>query len=90
MVTLDREWSKEVTVDYATSDGTATAGSDYTSTSGTLTFAAGETTKTVAVPVLANDLAEDAETLTLSLSNASGTRLVGSQATGTIGDDEES
>ena len=39
-----------VTVDYATSDGTATAGADYTATSGTLTFAAGEKTKTVNVP----------------------------------------
>ena len=42
-VTLSRAPSGTVTVDYATSDGTATAGSDYTATSGTLTFAAGET-----------------------------------------------
>ena len=37
----------EVTVDYATSDGTAKAGADYTAKSGTLTFEAGETAKTV-------------------------------------------
>ena len=46
-VTLSRAPSGTVTVDFATSDGTATAGSDYTATSGTLTFAAGETAKTV-------------------------------------------
>ena len=51
-VTLSRAPSGTVTVDYATSDGTAAAGSDYTATSGTLSFAAGETEKTVSVPVL--------------------------------------
>ena len=51
-VTLGRASASTVSVDYATSDGTATAGEDYTATSGTLTFAAGETAKTVSVPVL--------------------------------------
>ena len=41
-VTLSAASGKTVTVDYATSNGTATAGSDYTATSGTLTFSAGE------------------------------------------------
>ena len=54
-VTLSRPPSGTVTVDFATSDGTATAGSDYTATSGTLAFAAGETAKTVSVPVLDDD-----------------------------------
>ena len=71
-VTLDRESTGEVTVAYATADGTATAGSDYTATSGTLTFAPGETEKTVSVPVLADDHDEGSETLTLRLSNAQG------------------
>ena len=71
-VTLSRAPSGTVTVDYATSDGTATAGSDYTAASGTLTFAAGETEKTVSVPVLDDAHDEGSETLTLTLSNASG------------------
>ena len=83
-VTLSRAPSGGVTVDYATSDGTATAGSDYTSTSGTLTFAAGETEKTVSVPVLDDAHDEGSETLTLTLSNPSGAYLADGSATGTI------
>ena len=90
-VTLSRASSSDVTVDYATSDGTATAGADYTDTSGTLTFAAGETAKTVSVPVLDDATDEDAETLTLTLSGASGggVSLDDATATGTIADDDE-
>ena len=73
-----------VTVDYATADGTATAGEDYTATSGTLTFAAGELTKTVSVTVLDDAHDEAHETLTLRLSNAAGARLTAAAATGTI------
>ena len=83
-VTLSRAPSSTVTVDYATSDGTAAAGSDYTATSGTLTFAAGETAKTVPVPVLDDDHDEGSETLTLTLSNPSGAYLADGSATGTI------
>ena len=83
-VTLDREASGEVTVAYATADGTATAGSDYTATSGTLTFAAGDTSKTVSVPVLNDDLDEGSETLTLRLSSPSGASIADGEATGTI------
>ena len=83
-VTLSRPPSSTVTVDYATSDGTATAGSDYTAASGTLTFAAGETEKTVSVPVLDDAHDEGSETLTLALSNASGAYLEDGTATGTI------
>ena len=71
-VTLSRAPSGTVTVDYATADGTATAGSDYTARSGTLTFAAGETGKTVSVPVLDDAHDEGSETLTLTLSSPSG------------------
>src|SRR4029450_8168160 len=46
----------EVTVNYATADGTATAGSDYQPFSGTLVFAPGETTKTVLVPIVGDTL----------------------------------
>ena len=85
-VTLSRTASASVTVDYATSNGTATAGADYTSTSGTLMFAAGETAKTVSVPVIDDSHDEGEETFTLTLSNVSGanTYLSDATATGTI------
>ena len=83
-VTLDKPWSKTVTVDYATADGTATAGEDYTATSGTLTFATGETSKTVRVPILDDALDEGAETFTLKLTNARGAAIGDGEATGTI------
>ena len=75
------------TVDYATSDGTATAGADYTATSGTLTFLAGQTSKTINVPILDDTLNEADETFTLTLSNAT-VALNDSAATGTITDDD--
>ena len=83
-VTLSRAPSSTVTVDYATADGTATAGSDYTAVNGALTFAAGETEKTVSVAVLDDAHDEGSETLTLSLSNASGAYIEDGTATGTI------
>ena len=57
VVTLDPAATGTVTVDYATTDGTATAPADYGSTSGTLTFAAGETLKTVSVPIVDDTVA---------------------------------
>ena len=60
-----------MTVDYRTVDNTATAGEDYVATSGTLTFAPGETEKTVEVVVNGDDAAEDHEVVTLHLSNPS-------------------
>ena len=84
VVTLSRAPFGAVTVAYATSDGSAVAGADYTETSGTLTFAAGETEKTVAVPVLDDGVDEGEETMTLTLSNPSGAYLADATATGTI------
>ncbi len=83
-VKLDGPALYRTTVDYRTSDGTATAGEDYTATSGTLSFAAGETSKTVSVPVLDDAHDEGSETLTLTLSNPSGAYLADGTATGTI------
>ena len=83
-VTLSRAASGTVTVAWATSDGTAVAGSDYTSASGTLTFAAGDTSKTVSVAILDDAHDEGSETMTLTLSNASGATISDGQATGTI------
>ena len=74
-------------VSYATADGTATAGSDYTATSGTLRFAAGVTTRTVRVKVLDDAHDEGDETLTLTLSSsvpAGYLRIGDGVATGTI------
>ena len=104
VVTLAPAATFQVTVDYATNDGTATAGSDYTETSGTLTFAVGDTAKTVSVPVI-NDTVEDTpETLTLELSDATppydrssrawgseeaGVLIVDTVATGTIRNTED-
>ena len=83
-VSLDRAAAERVTVDYATSDGTAIAGVDYTETSGRLTFAAGETAMTVPVPVIDDAHDEDIETLTLTLSNPSGAAIDDGTATGRI------
>ena len=83
-VTLDRSSTGTVTVDYATSDGTATAGDDYTATSGTLTFAVGETAKTVSVAVHDDGRDEGEETMTLALANADGATIDDGTATGTI------
>ena len=82
--TLDRAAVADATVDYATADGTARAGEDYTATSGTLTFAAGETSKTIRVPVLDDAYDEGEETLSLTLSNPAGLRIADGEATGTI------
>ena len=85
VVTLNRKVSRTVTVRYATSDVTATAGSDYTAKNGKLTFETGETRKTVSVKVH-DDLHDDGgETLTFTLSNPTGgAYLARATATGTI------
>ena len=70
VVTLAPAAAWTVTVDYATHAGTARAGSDYTHTSGALTFAPGETAKTVSVPVIDDTVEDTPETLTVRLSNA--------------------
>ncbi len=57
-VTLSPAATVEVTVDWATADGTAQAGTDYTSGSGSLTFGVGETSKTVTVSVTGDDVDE--------------------------------
>ena len=83
-VALTRAASSALTVDYATSDGSATAGADYTATSGTLTIGAGDSSGTVEVPVIDDEHNEGSETFTLTLSNASSGALTDASATGTI------
>ena len=84
VVTLSPASDEAVTVDYATANGTAVAGGDYRAKSGTLTFAAGQTSRTVRVSVIDDDLEEDQETLHLNLTNPSGATVSGPQGTGTI------
>ena len=89
-VTLNRAASETVSVDYATADGTAVAGADYTAASGTLTFAPGETAKTVAVAILDDAIDEGKEKFHLRLSNPQGAYLrnMHREATGTIRNDD--
>jgi CSLREA domain-containing protein len=78
-----------VTVDYATSDGTATGGSDYTGVSGTVTFNPGVTVRSFTVPILDDTLDEADETVTLTLSNPTGAIIGGTNpATLNIVDDD--
>jgi hypothetical protein len=79
-VSLSLAKAKTITVDWATGAGTATAGSDYDATGGTLTFAPGVTYARVQVTIHADASAEGAETIPIVLSNAVGapvTRAVG-------------
>ena len=86
-VTLSTESGRTVTVDYATSDGTANQPGDYQSASGTLTFSPGQTSKTVTVLVKGDAAFEANETFTLGLSNPAGATTSGT-GTGTIFDDD--
>ncbi len=83
-VTLAPAASGTVTVDYASADGTAKAGEDYTAASGTLVFAPGETEKTIAVALLDDAVDEGEESFALRLSNAAGAALADAEATGAI------
>jgi large repetitive protein len=87
-VTLTPGSGRTVTVNYATSPGTASAGSDYTTTSGTLTFEPGDTSKTITVPILHDTLDEPDETYTVTLSNPSNATVADPTGAGTITDND--
>ncbi len=87
-VTLSAASTQTITVAYATSNGTATAGSDYQAKSGTLTFAPGETSKTITVLVNGDRLAEPNETFFVNLSSPTNATIADGQGMGTILDDE--
>ncbi|MET0289539.1 MAG: Calx-beta domain-containing protein [Pseudoxanthomonas sp.] len=79
-----------VRVDWTTADGTATAGSDYTAASGTLDIAEGQTSTTVSVSVIDDDITEADETFFLQLSNVVGAVLGRQQVQATIVNDDVS
>jgi protocatechuate 3,4-dioxygenase beta subunit len=90
VVNLSEASTSTVTVQYATADGSATAGSDYVATSGTLTFAPGVTSLDVPVTILGDTAVEGNETLMLNLSNPTNATLSIASAAGTIVDDDGS
>jgi hypothetical protein len=68
-VSLSSSSTQTITVQYSTANGTALAGSDYTTTTGTLTFSPGVTSQTITIPILNNSVNEANETFTLKLTS---------------------
>src|SRR5262245_44010751 len=87
-VLLSQPSAQSVVVQYATADGNTTAGTDYTAASGTLTFAPGETSKTVSVAVKGDTRYERDETFFMNLSSATNAIILDPQAVGTIVNDD--
>jgi hypothetical protein len=87
-VTLSEASTEAVTVAYATSNAGAIAGSDYQAASGTLTFAPGETSKTITVLVNGDRLAEPNEQFVVNLSSPTNATILDGLGVGTIVDDE--
>jgi parallel beta-helix repeat protein len=87
-VRLSAAAGQTVTVNFVTSNGTASAPADYTATSGVVTFTSGAVTRTMTVPVEGDTSVEPDETFTVTLSNAAGATIADGVATGTIADDD--
>ena len=88
-VTLDQVAVEPVSVDYATVDATAKAGSDYETTAGTVTIEVGSTAAMVAVPILDDTRDELDETFTVTLANPVHAMLADAEGVGTIVDDDQ-
>ncbi|MGH8246046.1 MAG: Calx-beta domain-containing protein, partial [Gammaproteobacteria bacterium] len=88
IVSLSAVSGQTVSVNYATSDGTALAGSDYTATNGTLSFPPGTSTQTVTVEIRGDLLNEAGETFQVNLSNAVNATLAGDSVLGAILNDD--
>jgi chitinase len=86
--TLSQASGKTITVSYATQDVTAVAGTDYTNTSGSITFNPGETSKTFTVATTTDSLDEDNETFNVNLSSPSNVTINDGQGVGTVSDDD--
>jgi len=93
-VTLSESFASTVTVDYAAADGVgggrATAPQDFLPSSGTLTFAPGETSKTITVPVVGDSTVEFDETFFVNLTSSTGAGIGDGQGLGTIQNDDGS
>lgn len=87
-VTLSAPSGKTVQVSYATANGAATAGTDYTAVSDTLTFTPGQTSKSISVSVLGDLLDEENETFSVNLSSLQNAMLSKGQGIGTIQDND--
>lgn len=87
-ITLSAPLDAPATVQYATSEGSATAPADYESASGTLSFGVGQTVKQVAVPLKADTVAEVNEVFGFNLSNATEAKILDGVGIGTITDDD--
>jgi hypothetical protein len=87
-VTLSNPSSWGITADYTTSDGTALANEDYAATTGTVSFAPGDTEATVDVPVTSDAIDEPTQTFDLTLSNATNATIGDGSAVGKIRDDD--
>jgi hypothetical protein len=87
-VTLSGTTAQTVTVNYATANGSATAGSDYTAAIGSLTFAPGQTSKTISIVVNGDTAVEPNETFLVTLSGPVGASLSDGQGQGTIVNDD--
>jgi hypothetical protein len=87
-VSLSNPSAQTVTVSYATANGTASSSSDYTATNGSLSFAAGETTRSVPVTVKGDTVYEASETLNLNLTSPTNAAIADAQGIGTIINDE--
>lgn len=87
-VSLTAAFGEDVTVSFATADGSALAGSDYVATSGTVTIPKGETSATVEVPVIGDRIFEWDESFTLNLGDPGNVRMGNAMGWTTILDDE--
>jgi Calx-beta domain len=87
-VTLSAGAATDVTVDYATTGGTATAAADFQTTTGTLTFDPGDISEAIHVPLVADQIDEDAEAFTVALSNPAGATVLDGEGAATIADDD--
>ncbi|MGB3694942.1 MAG: Calx-beta domain-containing protein, partial [Spirulinaceae cyanobacterium] len=90
VVSLSEPSDRYITLDFTTTDGTAVVGEDYEATNGTITFAPGETSKTITVPVIGDSVDEIDETFNVTLSNPTNGTITDSEGVATIVDNDDS